>query len=98
MCNWGETELLAVTIPKHLSHTGKSYQKTVDIDKCIYPIVKALNQGGISTIASCCGHGKIPGSIILEDNKELIITDFNEARELFKSIGYNIHGERTHNE
>ena len=36
------------------------------IDFCIHHIVAALNAGGISTVASCCGHGKMKGNIILE--------------------------------
>ena len=35
------------------------------IDLCIHHIVAALNAGGVRTVASCCGHGKIPGRIDL---------------------------------
>lgn len=45
----------------------------VMIDECIATIVQALNKGGIRTIASCCGHGKHDGSIILMDGRELLI-------------------------
>ena len=44
-----------------------------DIDFCIHHIVSALNAGGIKTVASCCGHGKIGGRIDLEDGKYLLI-------------------------
>ena len=57
MCKWGTSEKLEVKIPQHLSRTGKERLKVVDIDSCIYSIVKALNDGGVTTIASCCGHG-----------------------------------------
>ena len=43
------------------------------IDRCIHQIVAALNAGNVQTIASCCGHNKMPGSIILSDGRELII-------------------------
>ena len=43
------------------------------IDYCIAHIVAALNAGGVRTLASCCGHGKKDGSIILEDGRELVI-------------------------
>ena len=43
------------------------------IDFCIVPVVAALNAAGIITISSCCGHGKIPGIISLEDKRELSI-------------------------
>lgn len=46
---------------------------TVAIDECIAPIVDALNQAGALTVASCCGHGKQPGSIVLRDGRELTI-------------------------
>ena len=45
------------------------------IDHCIHQIVAALNAGGIRTEASCCGHGKMKGNIILEDGRTLIIQE-----------------------
>lgn len=81
MCKWGNTKLLEVTIPAKLSSTGKDKKKIVDIDECILEIVKALNDSGIVTIASCCGHNKRPGSIILGDGREFIICkDYETAR------------------
>ena len=44
-----------------------------DIDLCIADIVAALNAANIVTVASCCGHGKMPGNIILKDGRELIV-------------------------
>ena len=43
------------------------------IDKCIAHIVAALNAGGIETVASCCGHGKMNGRIDLADGRYLVI-------------------------
>lgn len=43
------------------------------VDRCIVPIVKALVAAGIYTTDSCCGHGKGPGSILLEDGRVLAI-------------------------
>ena len=43
------------------------------IDYCIHKIVAALNAGGVRTVASCCGHGKMKGNIILEDGRMLTI-------------------------
>lgn len=45
----------------------------VYIDTCIHKLVLALNEAGIETFASCCGHGIQAGSILLEDGRELII-------------------------
>lgn len=73
MCKWGTSELVQVTVPAHLSHTGKDRVDMIKIDKCIAPIVRALNEAGIRTDAACCGHGKGDGHILLYDGRELII-------------------------
>lgn len=49
-----------------------------DVDFCISDIVVALNAANITTIASCCGHGVINGSVVLEDGRELIIQKFKK--------------------
>ena len=46
-----------------------------EVDICIAKIVAALNAANIRTVASCCGHGKIPASIVLEDGREIIIKE-----------------------
>lgn len=52
-------------------------------DPCLVPLIQALNDGGVSTVASCCGHGHRPGSVMLEDGRELcILPNFEAAREL----------------
>lgn len=48
--------------------------RIVCIDWCIHHIVAALNAGGVRTVACCCGHGRIPGRIDLEDGRILTIT------------------------
>lgn len=73
MCKWGTDEIVEVTIPADLSHTGKAYKKKVGIDKCIAPIVRALENAGILMRGSCCGHGKRDGDIHLQDGRILII-------------------------
>ena len=35
------------------------------IDKCIRHLIANLNSHGVATIASCCGHGKYPMSIVV---------------------------------
>lgn len=51
-------------------------------DPCIAPLVEALNEAGISTVASCCGHGERPGKIALADGRELfILPGFDSARQ-----------------
>lgn len=75
MCLHGETIRLEVPIPAGLSHTGKARWDVKPIDACLAPIIAALNEGGILTAASCCGHGKGDGSIILHDGRELVIRE-----------------------
>ena len=43
------------------------------IDYCIADIVAALNAANIKTVASCCGHGKIDTSIVLDDGREIVV-------------------------
>lgn len=52
-----------------------------DIDACIADLVAALNAANITTVASCCGHGAKPGSIMLDDGRELIV----KTRDLTES-------------
>ncbi len=70
---------MEVTIPAALSHTGTERRDVRDIDSCIAPLVKALNDGGVLTVASCCGHGKGFGNIALRDGRELLIAPSWEA-------------------
>jgi hypothetical protein len=48
-------------------------RKVVQVDYCIADIVAALNAGNIITAGSCCGHGKSQGTIILLDERVLIV-------------------------
>lgn len=42
-----------------------------DIDSCIAPIIKALNDGGVITKGCCCGHGEVMGYIHLAGGRYL---------------------------
>ena len=44
-----------------------------EIDYCIVDLVAALNAGGLTTVASCCGHEEQDGRIDLEDGRVLMI-------------------------
>lgn len=61
-------------------------QPTVWCDPCIAPIVKALNDAGLPTVASCCGHGHRPGVISLADGREVMILPGLEASHLAESV------------
>lgn len=73
MCVHGDDVILRVPIPAHLSHTGTARWDMKGVDRCIAPIVEALNAHGILTESCCCGHEKIPGSIMLQDGRELVV-------------------------
>lgn len=46
--------------------------KVVEVDFCVATLVCALEAGGFRPIASCCGHGKIPPSVLLEDRTMVV--------------------------
>jgi hypothetical protein len=70
MCKWGDTVPVALWIDDSLSYTGRGRWKVVQIDRCIAPVVKLLQANKINTLASCCGHGKEPGTITLAPTGE----------------------------
>lgn len=45
----------------------------VTVDACVAPLVQALNNAGFKTRWSCCGHQHRPGTIGLDDGRQLII-------------------------
>ena len=74
MCKWGTTVPVEVIVPADQSHTGQDRPTTKPIDACIAPLVEALNEAGIRTDGSCCGHGKADGWIALHDGRKLTIS------------------------
>ncbi len=73
MCAHGTTAPVWVKVPADLSHTGQARWKLAQIDSCIAPLVKALQERGIDMRGSCCGHGKGDGSIELQDGTVIVI-------------------------
>ncbi len=65
MCNRGDT----VEVTVH--HVGEIRLGIVDVDRCIAPLVRALNEAGIATEGCCCGHGEVTGHITLTDGRIL---------------------------
>lgn len=66
-------------VTTQLDESGKP---SVWCDPCLVPLIRALNDGGIATAASCCGHnGKgsdgeqidAPGWVMLHDGRTLTI-------------------------
>ncbi len=68
--------------------------KVGSADPCIAKLVQGLNDIGFETIASCCGHGHRPGSVILKDGREFVIArNWEEAREIDKLFPIDINGD-----
>lgn len=57
--------------------------KQVHVDPCIQLLVQALNNAGVLTTNSCCGHGQRPGWIALADGRHVLIAaDHAEMRRM----------------
>jgi hypothetical protein len=72
-CNCGIEVPVLVTIPADLSSTGKKKVRVCRIDKCVAPIVDALQRAGIEMRGSCCGHGEGPDYIAMQDGRRISI-------------------------
>lgn len=94
MCN--DHSGVLVSIPT-ASQRGPDGNKRA-IDACLVPLVKALNDAGFATLASCCGHGYRPGIIALADGREVIIApDFDTARKIDNLFPLTSYGELKEN-
>ncbi len=71
MCEKGQTVKM-----KLIGRMGEDARE-VDIDKCIASIIKALNEGGVLTKSSCCGHGG-DGYILLHDGRGFLLKPLGE--------------------
>ena len=78
MCKHGDDVMLEV--PMNPDGTGL---KVVGVDRCIAPIVDALNARGIYTKACCCGHGSDRGSVVLHDGRTLTIGRTKQGETLY---------------
>lgn len=56
----------------------KGVNRNVELDSCIADIIVALNDGGIVTRSSCCGHGKTDGYILCDDSLIVVATERNK--------------------
>jgi len=90
MCESGNTTPVWVKIPSDLSYTRQQRWKWAEIDSCIAPLVKALQEGGIDMRGSCCGHGRVEGHIELQDGRILLILLPHQARRYISGRIVNI--------
>ena len=87
MCKHGDTVVVPIWSSNQKRLVGR------DIDRCLVPLVRALNAGGFETDACCCGHGYVPPSVILSDDTWLVILTREEADKLYGSYPTTITGE-----
>ena len=74
----GGREAAMVVIQEGVSGSEDPSDGAIWCDPCLVPLVRALNTGGLPTVASCCGHGHRPGSISLADDTHLLIAPNDE--------------------
>jgi hypothetical protein len=58
------------------------------IDLCIADIVASLNASNLTTEASCCGHGKMDGNILLSDGRWITIEKKKWTKNGWKKLKY----------
>ncbi len=66
----------------------------VQVDACIARFVQALNDAGIQTSTSCCGHGHADASFLTHSDGEyrlVIIVDAEKSREVFAEHFQGLH-------
>lgn len=87
MCKWGNDIIVKLQRPM-----GVSQRDYCGVDACIAPLVQAMNDNGMETVSSCCGHGNRPGEIILADNRSVILCTWEQSRKIDKLFP-DIHGK-----
>lgn len=76
MCKWGEwTTINVIRLPNHEIEDG---WYPMAVDSCIAEHVQKMNDLGIITINSCCGHFKEDATVLVA----------NESIDLMKQHGY----------
>ena len=83
MCERNDTVPVELLVPGWLAWEGVDTVKTKDVDRCIAPLVVALNEVGMTTVASCCGHGRLPGRITLVDHRDILIVPEDKTERVY---------------
>jgi len=72
---------------------GEDGSPAIWCDPEIADLVSALNVTGITTVASCSGHGHRPGTIALADGRELLVMPNSDAARKIDYLWPGINGE-----
>ena len=67
--------------------------KVGSCDPCLLPLIQALNDGGQYTLASCCGHGYRPGTVVLADGRHLFVATGEQAETIHAAFPIDINGD-----
>lgn len=87
-CNQGRERKMVIV------QNGADGRPEAWCDPCIATLVKALNDGGLLTVASCCGHGNRPGWVALKDGRQLVIArDLTECHRIEALFPADINGD-----
>lgn len=79
MCERGSTSLVWL-------QRGDLLGQAVSVDSCLAEIIQALNDGGVKTTGSCCGHGEKPGMIALEDGRMILVVGWPEEKKVLQDL------------
>lgn len=60
------------------------FPRNMGIDHCIIELVERINEAGLETDASCCGHGFQPTRISLKNGAEILVLNFEQAQRVAK--------------
>ena len=67
--------------------------RVCDVDACLALVVATLNTiPALATTACCCGHGHMPGSVLLADGRALVLMTRAEHDAYFATFTTDIHG------
>lgn len=67
MCEWGSSTDVILCKPREISGRIR-----VSVDSCVADVVQLLNDNGIQTLGSCCGHGNGSAKIEFDAKVRLI--------------------------
>jgi len=84
MCKWGTDKIVEVTMPPCQPYHPTEWKKKVGIDSCISELVEVFESVGLRMLASCCGHGKGDGAILLDTPHKDFFYKFIMTKSFYK--------------
>ena len=76
MCDQNNETEITLNKPRPVSKRTK-----IKVDTCIAGLVQYLNDVGVETLGSCCGHGNGPASLLVDyEGRSIDIFDLDAVR------------------